>query len=486
MAGLLLSYASEGRTSPRFRTTMHHRPSSVAASLALALALATSHPVAGATATTWTASFGSWTTPTNWTNGTPLSGIAAEIHNGGALFLGAGPTAITGALDLGSGSLNVLDATLISSSSTLGDLPGTLGQLTLSRQSRGSQWNAGSPAIIGAAGSGRVTVQSSAVSVTGPLTLGLQTGSYGDIFLAGSAAAMATWTSQSAAPIVVGDHGTGSITVGSYASLVLSAPASIVLGSAPGASGAISVAGSGARWQSNFSSSLLVGAAGIGRLSLTSGATALSGAITLGQQGTGSGSLLIDGAGSSWQSGPLTIGLSGKGSLRVQNGGVLTSASDSTLGSLAGSAGDATVTGASSQWRGSVTINHGTLTIADSGTVQGNITLTGPDATLVLGDDARIQGTLSGDGNGHVEFINAGRYAPTFPIAGSLPAGNAGHRHSRAQRRQLRPAHHQQRHRGGKRCRLPRHPRLRHPHQHGRLLLLRLLRLARRHSLPRR
>jgi len=160
-----------------------------------------------------------------------------------------------------------------------------------------------------------------------------------------------------------------------------------------GVTGTVTLDGTGSTWTNSY---LMVGNYGTGMLNITSGGlvTSNSGA-SVGANSTGGGTVTVDGAGSQWITDTegwhwLYVGDYGDGTLTVSNGGVVSSAT-SVIGNYTGS-GAVTVTGNGSQWTNSAELvvgfeGTGTLTIADGGLV------TNTDGTI--GYDSGASGTVT-------------------------------------------------------------------------------------------
>ena len=116
--------------------------------------------------------------------------------------------------------------------------------------------------------------------------------------------------------------------------------------------GSATVTGSGSKWQN--SESLIVGDHGTGKLTVEKGATVTSFEGILGNFGTGTA--IVTGTNSQWQSsGILVVGLEGTGILTVENGGVVTSGigiiNSFIKGSQSNSNGTVVISGVGSQWK---------------------------------------------------------------------------------------------------------------------------------------
>jgi T5SS/PEP-CTERM-associated repeat protein len=167
------------------------------------------------------------------------------------------------------------------------------------------------------------------------------------------------------------------------------------------------VSGVGSQW--NNSGSVSVGYGGQGTLIVQNGGVASSGADTnIGFQTGSAGTATVTDSGSQLNvGGTLFVGNAGQGTLTIQNGGVVSTASGN-VGFSSGSSGTVLVTGAGSAWNNannlSVGINgNGTLTVENGGLVTAG-TLANP-GTITIGTlgtmDAKggtLQGNIIDDG----------------------------------------------------------------------------------------
>jgi T5SS/PEP-CTERM-associated repeat protein len=159
---------------------------------------------------------------------------------------------------------------------------------------------------------------------------------------------------------------------------------------------------------------MTVGNEGTGSLTLLAGGSASSGAgvMRVGDGFLASGSVTVDGTGSSLtRLGETVIGNFGAGDLTVSNGGTLGTAR-LKLADEIGSTGNASVTGPGATWTDSVEIfvgdgGVGTLDVTNGGTVSG---LAG-----TIGDDLGSNGTATVSGSGS-----------SWSSGGSLTVGDAG------------------------------------------------------------
>ncbi len=223
----------------------------------------------------------------------------------------------------------------------------------------------------------------------------------------------------------VGAAGTGVATIDGGAQ-VLPEQAGFV-GVEPGSNGTLTVRGAGTL-VSLPAGQMQVGRDGVGALVIensgevrSSGSTSPSqtGAI-IGLQGAGNGTATVTGAGSKWtvQSGSMAVGWAAGGTLRVQNGGAVTS-SLGYVGRLPSSVGLAEISGTGSSWTctGDLRIGldpsnfpggTGTLRVLTGGTVAAPNVRIGPAGTL--GGSSIVQAPVN----------NAGSVSPGSP---AVPAG---------------------------------------------------------------
>ena len=321
----------------------------------------------------------------------------------------------------------------------------------------GGTWNdSNSPIFVGYGSQGFVTVQNSgtinltsSAMIVGEDSSGLPTTNYDSLPVQMLAAGVGT--------VVVESGGTLTLTgSGGYIALGRSVSSS-------GATGSLYVSGTGSTV--NVSQGILIGDGGTGLMNILAGARVTSGssyaagqAATYGLTSqTGGGTITIDGKTSTWDitgkgdfgetgtatmtaqnsgnldiTGALTLGdqSAGNGTLLVQSQGTVESG-NATLGNQAGAIGTATVTGLNSSW----TVD-GTMTIGDYGTgslflnnnamltTTGNATLgsqaasTGTATASDAGTEWQINGELKvGDNGSATMLVENGSY---ISLAGNL------------------------------------------------------------------
>ena len=228
--------------------------------------------------------------------------------------------------------------------------------------------------------------------------------------------------------------GSGDVTVGSNASsggnttLTIQSGMGLTntngtIGNSGGSAGHVYVTTSG-NWTNT--GSLTIGGFGSGTLTVNTGGTASSASATLGFNSSGVGIAVVDGSGSHWSAGSnLLVGSLGDGTLQISNGGSVSS-TQSTFGSAPAGHGAVAVSGANS------ILATGGLTVASSGT--GSLEVS--DGGLVTGGLLRVGLTSGSNGvvtisNGTVTMTTAnvglgGTGALTISGGGNLNAPNAG------------------------------------------------------------
>ncbi|CAI9416378.1 hypothetical protein ANOBCDAF_03706 [Pleomorphomonas sp. T1.2MG-36] len=246
--------------------------------------------------------------------------------------------------------------------------------------------------LVGLGGTGSLTIEGTLNTTTA--ALGWNTGSTGTVSLSGTGF---TWTNTG--DLYLGNEGTGILSIDDLASVQAG---TTYVGSGYGSLGRLELTG-GATFTST--GDLYVGFAGTGGssqpasegiLSVTSGTVHnVNGVLAAGTDSTGTAT--ITGASSSWiNTGRLTVGGSGVGTLTVSAGGDVTSV-DSVIGQATSAAGSSvTVTGTGSTW-----ISTGTLFVGNFGASQLDILSGGAvtSAAAVIGRHSTSTATVSGSGS---------------------------------------------------------------------------------------
>ena len=239
----------------------------------------------------------------------------------------------------------------------------------------GSSWTNASGLYLGLLGSGTLTIQNGGGVSNSTAFLGYYAGGTGTATVDGPGS---SWTDSGS--LFVGCYGLGGVTIQS--------------------SGGVSIA-----------KGLHVGEFNSGTLTVQSGGTVSNTEGWIGKWINGSGTVTVDGAGSSWtNSESLTIGWRGSGTLAIENGGSVSN-TDSILGVQTGSIGTVTVTSSGSTWECTGDLALG----GSSGGGVGHLNIS-EGGTLYVGDAARSGGTAgyltvsdisaSGTAGGHLWVYN--------------------------------------------------------------------------------
>ena len=178
--------------------------------------------------------------------------------------------------------------------------------------------------------------------------------------------------------------------------------------------GTLSISTGGRLGNGTIDPNLVVGSGGTGTLAISDNGRADLGFLSLGHVAGSSGTTNVVGANAVLDtSDVVNVGQAGIGTLNVQSSARMTSAGATTIGSLLGSTGTATVTGLGSIWNqvGGTTIGSsgtGGLSIQSAGTVAST-------GSIILGQSA------TGVGDGVVTGIDS-----TWNMASSLQVGASG------------------------------------------------------------
>jgi T5SS/PEP-CTERM-associated repeat protein/autotransporter-associated beta strand protein len=290
-----------------------------------------------------------------------------------------------------------------------------------------STWNLGSnDLVVGDAGTGNLTISNGGNVTSGAGYLGYNNGSSGIVTVTG---ANSTWNLGSNNSLVVGYYGTGNLTIADGGSVVTSGPGEIgygITGCIDLSSGTVLVTGANSTWNLGSNNSLVVGNAGTGNLTIADGGEVTSGEGIVGDAG-GNGTVIVGGANSTWNLGSagLNVGFYGEGNLIIGNGGTVTSG-HSFVGSFIGFEANVSVVfvdGANSTWNlgsSGLVLGYnglGILTISDNGTVAAG--------SLELDHFSGSEGLVNLNSNGTLEVggtngISAGNGTATFNWGGGV------------------------------------------------------------------
>jgi outer membrane autotransporter protein len=405
--------------------------------------------------TIWTDAGGDWFKAANWSAGVPDLTTDAQINNGGSAKIDLGQVASAQTMGLGfnsgdSGTLlldrgsslatNVIAVgqtgrgTLnIANGSTLLDITGFVGNGVGSTgmvgvDGLGSSWTNLDSLSVGENGSGTLNITrggtvSAPLAIIGDGFFGNNPNALGVIVVDGTGSSL-----NIATRLIIGELGAGMLRI-TDGGLVSDREGSV--GDLSSSSGMVIVDGAGSRW---INTEILdIGAHGNGVLSITNGG-AVSDAF--GSIGTGflgirfgtTGTVIVDGAGSTWtNSTGLAVGEFGTGTLKITNGGAVFSSATGLIGADSGAIGIVTVDGAGSTWdndgdlffgskgTGSLNITHGGAVSNASGSLGG--------AFLFFQTDASGRAIVDGPGS---TWTNRGQLFVGNFSAGTLQITNGG------------------------------------------------------------
>ena len=354
-----------------------------------------------------------------------LSGAGTTWTDTGAGAAGGLQAGASTAAQAGQGVVVVSGGAVLAGSATdtFGVSAGSEGDLAVSTGGKVS--DAG--LIAGAAGTGKITVNGGTLSVTGMLEMGQTAGSDGALTVSGSTALV-----TASRALMDGEAGTGSMTIQNQATVrsggtVGAGFLGLDLGQSAAGIGSIRV--SGANSLLSNTGQFIVGDAGIGDLTILSGATVttapvggsgLPGAIIGRNGGALSSDVSVSGTGSRFDvGGLLEVGASGTGGLHVDGGATVTAGSlDAGIQSVG--VAQISVTGA-----GTNLIVTGDATVADDGTgvlsVLNGATFSANNLTIgSLGDSS---GALVVSGAGSVINLTGALNIGTALGVGDLTVG---------------------------------------------------------------
>ncbi|MEN6450963.1 MAG: hypothetical protein ABFC96_10765, partial [Thermoguttaceae bacterium] len=176
-----------------------------------------------------------------------------------------------------------------------------------------------------------------------------------------------------------------------------------------------------------------------GIVTVDGGSDLLSSDADIGYRAGVTGTATVEGAGSTWASGALNVGVSGSGSLNITHGGVVQSCASSKVGLSSGSNGTVTVDGADSKWveRADIYVGDagtGVLTVSNGGVVSCNMGWIGKSSgsngtVIVQGAGSRWTsgGTLyvGYSGGGTLNITNGGVVSDTTGFIGENSGGKS-------------------------------------------------------------
>lgn len=248
--------------------------------------------------------------------------------NGSATVTGIGSAWVTtGSLTVGnngSGALVVSNqGTVTNTSALIGAATGSTGSATVT--GTGTTWNNSSTLSVGESGAGSLTVSGGAHVTNTNGFIGKNAGSNGSATVTGPGS---TWSMSG--PLVIGNAGTGYLTIANGGTVSNGAA---TIGSASGSIGGVTVTGTGSTWS-------VAGPIVVGESSTSSGTLTVSGGglvsatnLILGDRTSSSGLLVLSGSTTALSlSGALTIGNYGTGAVSIADGATFGNGSAITLG----------------------------------------------------------------------------------------------------------------------------------------------------------
>ncbi len=284
-----------------------------------------------------------------------------------------------------------------------------------------------------AGSTGRMTIDGSGSSVDATsalLSVGVEAGGTGNIVLTDQASLSLGQNT------FIGDGGSGSLSIGSGCHVTLTGNANTNFGVAnqPGSTGGVSVQDGG---NLNVDALFIVGVGGNGFVGVGNGGMVQSIAVSLGGNSSALGTVVVDGAGSIWNSsGNVFIGYANEGSGKwtVSSGGALNivgSAPKFGLGELTGTTGELDVDGSGSQVTASRFISGvlgtGTTNVTNGGLLQTGSAVIGAARSSighVLVTDAGSQWTVTTNGIYIAGLVTSGGFSQGGP--GTLTVGTGG------------------------------------------------------------
>ena len=248
-----------------------------------------------------------------------VSGLGSTLNTGVAsLIVG----------DDGTGTVSIRSGGKIISSTTSGPAV-TVGHYdsgSVTVAGIGSDWAATGEFDVGYYGTGSVLVESGASLETGNsngvagFVVGSQAGGLGTATISGIGSSL-----TNSGEFVIGASGSGRLTVSAGAVVNTTVPsgsttAGAIVGENAGSTGIVSVVGAGSEW--SIGSGLTIGGAGTGTLVIGAGATVTAASLQVGVSGVGA--LKVSGASATMQvSGNATFGGTAKGSVAIGSGGLV-------------------------------------------------------------------------------------------------------------------------------------------------------------------
>ncbi len=416
--------------------------------------------VASAQDTDWTgATSTDWFQPLNWTNGVP--GVTSEaiidtlIPNGAVISV---PGAIADDLFVSNGNDAVLTVTGAGTlqTDTLAVNDGTTG-LGVLNVGNGASVVATINLNVAQAGAGELNITGGATVSSAQVSIASDVGVIGTINVDGPGSEILKTDVTNNNVFSVGFEGNGFLNVTNGGRAISEGPTTV--GALGPSVGTVVVDGDGSLLRAG--TGLTVGNVGTGMFTVRNGGTLQSGGAIVGAfnnppgfPGVGDGTVVITGASSQWinsSSSPnalLAIGAEGNGRVRVEDGGLLASFTQTQLGRSVGSTGSLTIDGVNSgvglvrtifvgvEGDGRIdVVNGGRLTTGLAGSTSGQ--------TVRIGDIAGVNGVVrvsganslwsnllpvavGNSGAGAIEIVDGGRLEFAGGLSLARESGSSG------------------------------------------------------------
>ena len=236
-----------------------------------------------------------------------VDGANSTWTNSNSLFVG----------NDGTGTLTIRNGGVVSDThGYIGRVEGSIGTVTV--DGAGSAWTNSANFVVGESGTGTITISNGGTVSDIYGYIGLSSGSTGTVIVDGTGS---TWTNSS--DLGVGYEGTAVLTIrnGGTVSNTFGN-----IGLISGSTGTVTVGGTGSTWTN--SSDLRVGAYSTGTLNISNGGVVSSVNGFIGWNTGSTGTVTVDGANSAWNNSvDLAVGYFGTGTLTISNGGTVSAGS---------------------------------------------------------------------------------------------------------------------------------------------------------------
>jgi T5SS/PEP-CTERM-associated repeat protein len=255
------------------------------------------------------------------------------VTGSGSLWSNISPFPV-GGIDIGSGSalgmLNIENGARVEDS--VATVAAGAGAGTVTVNGMGSTWTNRNLLIVGGSGQGTLNIMNGgrvAVLNNGDVSVANNPGSSGTVTVDGPASTLMT-----GGRVLVGNQGTGELTI-SNGGMVTDGEGSA--GITPASEGTVTVTDPGSTWNNSLFS---IGTDGPGTLMIKNGGTVNSNLGFVGADSGSVGTVTVSGSGSTWtNTGGLTVGQFGTGTLSISNGAVVMVAGGTAVALEEGSVG---------------------------------------------------------------------------------------------------------------------------------------------------